>query len=159
MPGYSKLNLYPHNLTKARRLIARAKPTDRTITIGAPRGAPNFQAAVYYRNVLRRLGFNARVKATWFPSPQIDTGWSNWFGDYAHPNTFFKPLLSGLSLGTAEDSNFARIDVPALNRRIARLGRVHGVIPERRYAALAIDLSKAIHNPVFGYDLTSIRFR
>jgi peptide/nickel transport system substrate-binding protein len=193
MPGYRKFQLYPHNLAKARRLIAAANPLDREITVWADTESPNEEATVYYAQVLKSLGFRVRLKVVnsfeylsfiGNPStPNLDTGWSDWFEDYPHPNDFFEPLFSGASILPTYNPNFPLIDVPALNREIARLDHGGGPIPERRYAALdrhfmklapvvpygsislsafvskAIDLKKVIWNPTFGADLASFQFK
>ena len=31
-------------------------------------------------------------------TPDLDTGWTDWYQDYPHPNDFFQPLLSGESI-------------------------------------------------------------
>lgn len=193
MPGYRRFVLYPHDITVARRLIAEADPLDRDVTVWTDSEPENVGASVYYGAVLRELGFHTRLRIV--PSddyfavignastPNLDTGWGDWFEDYPHPNDFFEPLASGHAIRRVGSENFARIDVPALNREIAALDRRPGPIPEARYAALdrrfmerapwvpygnlsrgllvskAIDLGKVIWNPTFGADLTSFRFR
>lgn len=194
MPGHRKLTLYPHSMAKARQLMRRADPADRRITVWADTESPHFEASLYYRRVLQRLGFDAHLKVpgilNYFPligkasTPNLDTGWANWFADYPHPNDFFQPLLAGSSILPRNSSNFSRIDVPALNAKIARLNRRPlGPVQERQYAALdrsymklapiapygsvttaifvskAIDLSGVVWNPMMGADLTSFRFR
>jgi len=192
MPGYERFKLYPFNPVKARRLIAAADPADREITVWTDTESPNFEAAAYYRRQLRKLGFTVHLKvvsaAAYFTvignarTPNLDTGWANWFADYAHPADFFEPLLSGAAIHPFESSNFGRIDVPSLSSKIAALGKARlGPSQERRYASLdrgfmrlapwvpygtptwstfvssAVDLDKLIWNPLFGTDLTSFR--
>jgi peptide/nickel transport system substrate-binding protein len=194
MPGHAGSVLYPHDMRKARELIRRANPADREITVWTDNESPAFESGVYYRNVLRRLGFHAHLKVTsgfnYFSvigntsTPNLDTGWGNWFADYPHPNDFFQPLLAGSSILPRNSSNFAQIDVPALNRRIARLNEHHlGSALEQRYAVLdrsfmklapiapygslttaifvskAVDLDKVVWSLLMGADLTSFRFR
>jgi peptide/nickel transport system substrate-binding protein len=192
MAGYRKFEFYPHDIAKARRLIAKAKPRDRKITVWGDNESPNEEAAWYYAQVLRELGFKVRLKilnADFYFSAignlstlNLDTGWSNWFEDYPHPNDFFQPLLSGKSIFRRYNSNFTQIDVPALNRRIAGL-RERRQVSEAGYAALdrsfmklapmapygtrvlstfvskSIDLDEVVWSATFGADLTSFRFR
>jgi peptide/nickel transport system substrate-binding protein len=192
MPGYRKLELYPHDIAMARRLIAKAKPRDRQITVWGDTESPNEEAAVYYAGVLRKLGFEVRLKIlnadSYFTkignlsTPDLDTGWSNWFEDYSHPNDFFQPLLAGESILRRYNSNFSQIDVPALNRKMVGL-RERKRISEAGYAALdraymklapmapygtrlvstfvskAIDLDKVVWNSSFGADLASFQFK
>ena len=70
-------------------------------------------------------------------TPELDTGWSDWFQDYPHPNDFFQPLLAGESILPTNNANLAQIDVPELNEKIARLGEVPlGPEQEAEYAEL-----------------------
>jgi peptide/nickel transport system substrate-binding protein len=193
MPGYKKLELYPHDMAKAQRLIAEADPSDRKITVWTDSEAPNQEASAYYRDLLQALGFNARLKSVsafnYFAvignlrTPNLDTGWGNWFEDYPHPNDFFEPILSGSSIRSIYNTNFAQVNVARLNQRIARLAREPGPVRGGQYAALdksfmerapwapfgnltfstfvseAIRLDKVIWNPTFGDDPASFEFR
>ncbi|HSS33291.1 MAG TPA: ABC transporter substrate-binding protein [Solirubrobacterales bacterium] len=193
MPGYGKLNLYPFEMAKARAMIRRVHPADREITVWTDDESPNDEAGKYYAGTLRELGFKAHLKVlnadNYFTvignqaTPDLDTGWSDWFEDYPHPNDFFQPLLSGESILQTNNGNFAEIDVPDLNQRIEQLDKQPGPIPEARYAALdhsymklapwapygtrtlstfvskSIDLNKIIWNETFGADLTSFQFK
>jgi peptide/nickel transport system substrate-binding protein len=192
MLGYKRFDLYPHDFAKARRLIATANPRDREITVWTDTESPNNEAGVYYAQVLRELGFRVHLKvlsADFYFSAigrsaraNLDTGWSDWFEDYPHPNDFFQPLLAGGSILPAYNSNFTQIDVPRLNRRIAGL-RERRWIPEAGYAALdrsymklapmvpygtrllstfvskRVKLNKVIWSQTFGTDIASLRFR
>lgn len=194
MPGYRRFELYPYSMAKARQLMAEANPADREITVWTDDEAPNFEAGAYYRDILRRLGFNAHLKTVsaynYFTAigrpttANLDTGWANWFEDYPHPNDFFQPMLAGESILPAYNGNFAQIDVPSLNEKIARLDEEPlGLRQEGQYAAVdrsymeqapwvpfgnltlstfvsrAVTLSKVIWNPTFGDDLTSFELR
>ncbi|HET9678143.1 MAG TPA: ABC transporter substrate-binding protein [Solirubrobacterales bacterium] len=194
MPGYRKFDLYPHNMAKARHLIAKAHPRDRKITVWTDSEPPNKEAGTYYAFVLQQLGFKVRLKVVnafdYFSvigntsTPNLDTGWSDWFEDYPHPNDFFQPLLAGESILRRNNGNFAQLDVPRLNAKIAKLATTPlGPTQKRQYAALdrsymklapwapygtrtlstfvskRIDLAKVIWNPTFGADLTSFQLR
>ena len=147
MPGYKKFELYPHNLAKAKQLIDEANPSDRDITVWTDSESPNDEAGAYFQAVLKKLGFNAKLKIVnadnYFTvignqsTPDLDTGWSDWFEDYPHPNDFFQPLLDGASILPTNNDNFARIDDPKLNEKIAKLGAEQlGPEQEAEYAAL-----------------------
>lgn len=194
MPGYEKFELYPHNMAKAKKLIAEAKPSNRGITVWTDDESPNNEAAAYYEGVLNKLGFNAKLKEVnaedYFTlignksTPNLDTGWADWFEEYPHPNDFFQPLLSGESIQPVGNGNFAQINDPKLNAKIKRLSEeALGPQQEAEYAKLdkeymelapwapygtrtvstfvssAIDLNKVIFNPTFGQDLTSFQFK
>jgi peptide/nickel transport system substrate-binding protein len=193
MPGHKTFNLYPHNMAKAKALIAEANPSDRDITVWTDGESPNNEAGAYYQGVLSELGFNAKLKTinadsytiiTNESTPDLDTGWFDWFVDYPHPNAFFQPQLAGESISPTSNYNLARIDDPKLNAKIAKLSTEQlGPKQEAEYATLdreymelapwvpygsnttstfvskEIDLDKVVFNPTFGQDLTSFQFK
>jgi peptide/nickel transport system substrate-binding protein len=194
MPGYKEFELYPPDLAKAKQLIREAAPADREITVWTDTESPNDEAGEYYESVLKELGFETTLKIVssdnYFTivgntsTPDLDTGWGNWFEDYPHPNDFFQPLLDGESIAPTNNTNWPQIDDPALNAKIAQLGSEQlGPGQEAEYAALDrsfmeeapwapygnlslatfvssdIDLDKVIFNPTFGQDLTSFQFK
>lgn len=194
MPGYEELDLYPHDMAKAKTMIEEADPSDREITVWTDNESPNDEAGAYYQDLLDRLGFDAELKTlnadNYFTvignlsTPDLDTGWTNWFEDYPHPNDFFQPLLAGESIAPTNNTNFSQTDDPKLNAKIAALGEVKlSSQQEEEYAQLdrefmeqapwapygnrtvstfvssAIDLDEVIFNPTFGHDLTSFRFK
>jgi peptide/nickel transport system substrate-binding protein len=131
MPGYKRIELYPHSLAKAKELVAAAKPSDREVTIWTDNESPNDEAGEYLEGVLKELGFETTLKIVnadnYFgvigneSTPNLDIGFANWFEDYPHPNDFFGPLLSGESIVPSGATNLARIDDPQLNAEIDRL--------------------------------------
>jgi peptide/nickel transport system substrate-binding protein len=194
MPGYKKIELYPYDMAKAKKLIAEANPSDRDITVWVDDENPNNEAAAYYQGVLKKLGFNAKLKEIaaedFFPlvsnqsTPDLDTGWLDWYEDYPHPNDFFQPLLSGESIKPVENGNFSMIDDPKLNAKINRLEEEPlGPKQEAEYAELdreymeqapwapygsrtvstfvssGVDLESVIFNPTFGQSLASFQLK
>jgi peptide/nickel transport system substrate-binding protein len=147
MPGYEKFELYPHNLAKAKELIAQAQPSDRQVTVWTINLAPNNEAGEYFEGVLKQLGFDVKLKevsaSTYFTlisntsTPDLDAGWSNWLLDYPHPNDYFQPQLSGESILPSGNTNWSMFDEPAINAKIKRLGQEQlGPKQEAEYAAL-----------------------
>lgn len=193
MPGYEKFELYPHDVAKAKQLIAEADPSDRDITVWGDNESENEAAVTYYQDVLEKLGFHTTLKIlgdNYFTvvgnqsTPDLDTGWLDWFQDYPHPNDFFQPLLAGASIQPTNNTNLSEIDIPEFNEKIAKLSEEPlGPDQEREYGALdkgymeqapwapygnrtvstfvssAVDLDKVIFNPTFGQDLTSFQFK
>jgi peptide/nickel transport system substrate-binding protein len=190
MPGHEELDLYPHDMAKAKELLAQAKPSDREITVWTLNESPNDEAGAYYQGVLEELGFDAKLKtinAEVYISlvgntstPDLDTGWINWYPDYPNPNSFFQLPLSGESIAPVFNTNLAQIDDPKLNAKIAKLGEEPlGPDQEAEYAKLdreymelapwvpygtntvstfvdtSINLDEVIFNPTFGHDLAS----
>jgi peptide/nickel transport system substrate-binding protein len=194
MPGYKKLELYPHDMEKAKEMLKEANPSDMDITVWTDTESPNNEAGEYYEGVLKELGFNTKLKIinadNYFTvignktTPDLDTGWSDWFEDYPHPNDFFQPLLAGESILPTNNGNYAYIDEPALNKEISKLGEEQlGPEQEAAYTELdkkymelapwapygtrtlstfvsdAINLENIIYNPTFFEYLTSFEFK
>jgi peptide/nickel transport system substrate-binding protein len=147
MPGYQKYELYPHNLAKAKKLIAEADPADREITVWTFNLAPSDEAGEYYEQVLRQLGFETKLKIVDFTNyftvignsstPDLDTGFANWLLDYPHPNDYFAPQLTGESILPNGNTNWALFDDPEVNAKTRELGRQQlGPEQEREYAEL-----------------------
>ncbi|HEX3243695.1 MAG TPA: ABC transporter substrate-binding protein [Solirubrobacterales bacterium] len=147
MPGFRRFQPYPHDLGKAKALVAAADPSDRRVTVWTDSIPPAKEAGEYYEQVLDRIGLEAKLKAvppaTYFtvignPStPDLDTGWSNWLLEYPNPNSLFGPQLSGKGITGINDTNYARFDDPAIDAEISHLGREQlGPKQEGEYAAL-----------------------
>ena len=193
MPGHKEIELYPHDMEKAKELIAEADPSDREITIWTNNLSPNDDATAYYQDILEQLGFDTELKTlggdNFFPviskpsTPDLDTGWLNFFEDYPHPNDFFEPSLAGSSIAPVFNTNVAQMDDPELNEKIEKLGSEPlGPEQEEAYAQLDrefmeeapwapygnrtlslfvsddIEMDEVIWNPTFSGDLTSFQF-
>lgn len=147
MPGHVPYRPYPHDLARARELIAAANPSDRRIDVWTNDFPTNLEAGEYYEGVLRQLGFEPRLKvlssSTYFTvignssTPDLDTGWGNWLLDYPHPNDYFEPQLFGPAIQQTNNTNWSRFDDPELNAEVARLRRLPlGAREEAAYAQL-----------------------
>jgi peptide/nickel transport system substrate-binding protein len=194
MPGYEKFELYPHNLAKAKAMIKEANPSDMNVTVWGDNESENEAAVTYYNDVLSQLGFKTTLKVinadNYFTvignltTPELDTGWADWFQDYPHPNDFFQPLLTSESILPTHNGNFAQIEIPAFDKKIAKLSEEQlGSKQEAEYAELdkgymeeapwapygtrtlstfvsgAINLDSVIFNSTFGQYLTSFEFK
>ena len=78
-PSYKKLNLYPHNLAKAKTLINQAGANGAKVTVWTRTSATRSTAAQYYTSLLNQIGLNAslnvlprarttRPSGTWTPT-------------------------------------------------------------------------------------------
>jgi len=194
MPGYKQFDLYPTDKAKAKEMIKEANPADMDITVWTDTESPNNEAGEYLNEVLKELGFDTTLKIlnadNYFTvignatTPNLDAGWSDWFQDYPHPNDFFQPLLAGESILPTNNANFAKLDDPAINKKIEELGEEQlGSEQEEAYAKLdeeimelapwapygtrtlstfvsdEIDLDSVIFNPTFGHYLSSFEFK
>ena len=147
MPGHKPFDLYPHDMAKAKELLAEANPSDRDITVWTDNESPNNEAGEYYEGVLNELGFNAKLKTinadNYYAivgnetTPDLDTGWLAFYEDYPHPNDFFQPMLDGESIAPTYNTNLSRMDDPKLNAKIAKLAEEPlGPQQEAEYAEL-----------------------
>jgi peptide/nickel transport system substrate-binding protein len=147
MAGYKKIELYPHNLAKAKQLIKEANPSDKDITVYTDTDTPNDKAGEYMQSVLKDLGFNAKLKilngSVYFDvignakTPNNDIGWNDWFEDYPHPNDFFDYLLNGENIVPVGNLNTGLYDNPAVNKRINELAaKPLDTETQKQYAAL-----------------------
>lgn len=147
VPGHKSFDLYPHDMAKAKEMIAEANPSDRDITVWTDNESPNNEAGEYYEGVLDELGFNATLKTinadNYYSiignetTPDLDTGWLAFYEDYPHPNDFFQPMLSGESIAPTYNTNLSRINDPQLNAKIAKLAEQPlGPKQEAEYAEL-----------------------
>jgi peptide/nickel transport system substrate-binding protein len=193
MPGYERFELYPYDMEKARKLVAEADPSDRDVTVWTLNLSPNDEASAYYQDVLIKLGFDAKLKTigaeNYFTvigntsTPDLDTGWVNFFQDYPHPDNFFRGL-NGANIVPVNNVNFAQLDDPQINEKIDELAAEQlGPEQEEGYAELDrevmeqapwapygnrslslfvsedIDFDEVIWNPTFSGDLTSFQFK
>jgi peptide/nickel transport system substrate-binding protein len=147
MPGFKHFAPYPHDLAKARELVAAANPSDRRVTVWTDSVSPGKEAGEYYEQVLDRIGLEAKLKiiagSNYFSvignasTPDLDTGWSSWLPEYPNPSSLFRPQLSAEGITGINDTNYARFDDPAIDAEIKRLGREQlGPTQEADYAAL-----------------------
>ena len=149
MAGYQEYKLYPGpDMDRAKQLIAEANPADRDITVWTDDEPDRKSVGEYYHDLLTELGFNATLKVIagdvyWTTignesTPDVDTGFANWFQDFPHPDDFFRPLLHGDSILPTNSNNFSRVNIAENNAKADELLQKQlsdsGV--EEQYAAL-----------------------
>ncbi|WP_167107360.1 ABC transporter substrate-binding protein [Mycobacterium sp. DL592] len=128
MPGHDEYKLYPGpDMAKAKALLAEANPADKDITVWTDDEPDRKRIGEYYHDVLTQLGFNATLKVisgdTYFQTignqstPDLDTGFSDWFQDFPHPDDFFRPLLNGANILPTNSNNFSRVNIPELDAK------------------------------------------
>lgn len=128
MPGYEEYKLYPGpDLDKAKQLLAQANPADKDITVWTDDEPDRKRIGEYYHDLLTQLGFNAQLKViagdVYFTTigntstPDLDTGFADWFQDFPHPDDFFRPLLNGASILPTNSNNFSQANLPDLDAK------------------------------------------
>jgi peptide/nickel transport system substrate-binding protein len=149
LPGYRKSSLYPHDMAKARRLVAAANPSVRDITLwtyGESGELTQVEQAVYFAVVLDELGFTVHLRVldleryfSVIGNPRkadLDAGIGGYFANYPDPDDFFRETLD-LPVTPYFNENLSQFFVPSLRRVIDRLElRPAPSTPEGRYAAL-----------------------
>jgi len=192
MPGYKKFELFPHDVKKAKELVAESGVKDKEVTVWTDSESPNNDAGTYYAGVLNEIGLKAELKIlnpdNYFTvigntsTPNLDTGFADWFQDYPHPNDFLF-LLNGENIQSTNNQVFGQTNIPALNKKVDKLAtELLGPQQETEYAELDeefmkeaawapygtrtlslfvsenINLESAIWNPTFETELTSLEF-
>jgi peptide/nickel transport system substrate-binding protein len=128
MPGYQEYKLYPGpDMAKAKALLAEANPSDKDITVWTDDEPDRKRIGEYYQDLLNQLGFNAKLKIisgdVYFQTignektPNLDTGFSDWFQDFPHPDDFFRPLLNGENVLPTNSNNYSHVAIPALDKQ------------------------------------------
>jgi peptide/nickel transport system substrate-binding protein len=115
-PSYKKLNLYPHNLTKAKTLINQAGAKGAKVTVWTRNVSDAVTAAQYYTSLLNQIGLDASLnvlpRATYYTTignvnTHAQTGWARWLEDYPHPLDWFDVLLNGDRITDQDNNNYA----------------------------------------------------
>ena len=132
MPGYDEFTLFPGpDMDKAKQLLAEANPTDKNITVWTDDEPDRKRIGEYYHDLLNELGFNAQLKVisgdVYFTTigntstPDLDTGFADWFQDFPHPDDFFRPLLNGENILPTNNNNFSQASIAANDAKMDEL--------------------------------------
>lgn len=169
MPGYEEFKLYPGpDMEKAKALIAQANPADRDITVWTDDEPDRKRIGEYYHDVLTQLGFNATLKVIsgdvyWATignqsTPDLDTGFADWFQDFPHPDDFFRPLLNGASILPTNGNNFSRAALGDLDAKMNELRTKQLDDPGVKEAYAALDrayMEQAVWAPYGNEEFTT----
>ena len=148
MPGYEEYKLYPGpDMAKAKQLLAEANPTDKDITVWTDDEPERKRIGEYYHDLLTQLGFNATLKVVagnvYFATigntstPDLDTGFVDWFQGFPHPDDFFRPLLNGANILPTNNSNYSQVAIPQNDAKMDELAKEQLTDDvKKQYAAL-----------------------
>lgn len=143
---YRKHAFYPHDLTKAKRLVAGSGFKGMRVTVWSHEFGPDAKASAYLVKVLDSLGFKAKERIVdsavyWTTIGNATTkaqiGFADWFQDYPHPLDWFDVLLNGQKITKTYNSNYADFDDPSVDAEIDALEKelLTGAV-NRRWARL-----------------------
>jgi peptide/nickel transport system substrate-binding protein len=146
-PQYEKHDLYPHDLAKARRLVAGSGFKGAYVRVWSHPSGPDAKAAAYLVQVLDSIGFKARKKivnsAVYWETvgnqvTKAQIGFADWFEDYPHPLDWFDVLLNGGRTTKTNSSNYANFEDPSVSAEIEALRKLPELTPavNRRWARL-----------------------
>jgi peptide/nickel transport system substrate-binding protein len=137
-PSYRKLNLYPHNVSKARQLIQQAGAKGANVTVWTREVSDALTAAQYYVSVLNSIGLNAKLnslpRSTYYTTigninTKAQTGWARWLEDYPHPLDWFDVLLNGNRIVQQDNNNYAYFSNKKVNSEIEALKKAPVLTP------------------------------
>ena len=129
-PQYKKLNLYPYDLAKAKKLIQDAGATGAEVTVWNHDRGSDPKATAYLTDQLNKIGLKAKEKiinsAVYWTTvgnqaTKAQIGFADWFQDYPHPLDWFDVLLNGDRITQTHNNNYSNFDDPAVNAKIAAL--------------------------------------
>jgi peptide/nickel transport system substrate-binding protein len=136
VPGYARLDLYPHDLERARALVRQAGARGKRVTVWAAAGSRGPARALW--RTLGEIGLRAMYQQ--LPAERYyavvagrrgkaQIGVATWSAPLPHPILWFDALLNGDRIEEVPNTNLSFADEPELNARIEELRR-HPVLTE-----------------------------
>jgi peptide/nickel transport system substrate-binding protein len=129
-PQYKKINMYPHDVAKAKQLIKAAGATGAQVTVWGNDRETSKKPVAYLQDVLNSIGLKAKLKIVnasvyWTTignqATKAQIGFADWFQDYPHPLDWFDVLLNGQRITPTHNNNYSNANVPAINAKINQL--------------------------------------
>ena len=129
-PQYQKLNMYPYDLAKAKKLIQESGQAGADVTVWNHDRGTDPKASAYLVDVLNSIGLKAHEKiinsAVYWTTvgnqaTKAQIGFADWFQDYPHPLDWFDVLLNGNRITDTHNNNYANFDNKAVNAKIETL--------------------------------------
>ena len=129
MPGYAPYCPFPHDLPAAQALVRASGTAGMAVTLVIDTSAVQRSIGTYVLDVLRQLGFDARLRVLsgnlqfsyiQNSANHVQISLTPWYADYPGP-TDFLPMLFGCASyhpGTDGSVNFAGLCDPALDARM-----------------------------------------
>ncbi|MGH3491956.1 MAG: ABC transporter substrate-binding protein [Sciscionella sp.] len=144
--GYSAHHFYPHNMARAKQLVAKSHTKGMAVQIWASGTDPQPAAAQYMASVLDSLGYKASVK-TFNESIYYDTvsneatnpqvSYNEWDQDFPEGDDFIEGLTDGAEISKTGNNDTANFNVPAITAKINAAKRMPlGAKRDAAWAAL-----------------------
>lgn len=137
MIGRSEYDLYPHNIAKAKKLLAEAGLSHGFSLTLDNRPDPKMTAiGVAIQEALKPLNIKVKINnidtSTFYEvigttSKQNDLAITGWCPDWASGATFLPPLFDGRRITSTANANLAQIDDKAINKRIDQIAALQDV--------------------------------
>ena len=149
MPGFSDARIYPldrPDLGRAREL-AQGNTRGGVAVLFTVDSPPRLAAAQAVKQSLAKIGLDVRIRRVPLPTyfgrlgarGDYDIGFRPWVPDYGDPFAVLNVNFDGRFIG---DSNWARLDLPGVNRRLRDAASLTGHARRRAYAALDAQLAR-----------------
>ena len=130
--GYARYCPYPHDLAKAKRLVAASGTTGQAVTVWMPEIRET--TGDYLVSVLKSLGYKARLKVIREKVPgdyfralavakgSVQAGFGGWIPAYPSSAAYFSELLTCAAYkpGQPDNINYGGFCSPGIDRDIAR---------------------------------------
>ena len=147
MIGRTDYDLYPHNVAKAKRLLAEAGVSGGfTLTLDNRPDPKNTAMAVAIQEALKPLNIKVKINTIDTSSyyevigttaKQHDLAVTGWCPDWASGSTFLPPLFDGRRITPTANTNIAQLDNDAINKRIDEIAAMKNVVAANKaYGAL-----------------------
>jgi peptide/nickel transport system substrate-binding protein len=157
----------PPDLNKAKQLVQQSGTAGMEVTVWGNNKDPRPAIVDYYRDVLNQIGFKAKSKIldqqVYFATigdkaTKAQTGFTDWYQDFPHPNDFFEPNLSGAALASNPTFNFEFKAPPGLDATLAQLKPQDPTKVAADWAALDRNVIEGAHMAVYGNELSTSFF-
>jgi peptide/nickel transport system substrate-binding protein len=173
--GYEKIDPCPWgdpngkpDIAKAKQLVEKSGTKGMKVTVWANNKDPRPAIADYYRDMLNQIGFKADTKIldqqVYFGTigtkkTKAQTGFTDWFQDFPHPNDFFEPNLSKAALASSPVFNFEYAPSPTgVDATLAKLKPKKPQDVSAQWAALDKKLIDSGDIAVYGSELSTSFF-
>ena len=133
-PQFKKITTYNLDLAKAKQLVQQSGTKGMKVTVYTIGDDQTDKAAgEYLQGVLKSIGWNAGIRelagGTYFTvvgnqATKAQIGFTDWFQDYPYPTDWFGVLQDGTKITEIHNNNNSNVNVPAINKEIARLSHL-----------------------------------